>query len=289
MFVLFPFAVGGDGRLPRRLSSGFRLYRASVVRGLDLLSNDFDINQEIMVKVVAEGWPVIEVPFSYEPRENGSSKARLLKFAKSYLRTLGRMWSFRNSIQAADYDERAASSWVLPQRAWQRGRYRIITTLAQGQGLKLDIGCGSSKILQSVEDCIGFDIAKRKLRYMAQYGKPMVEGTLFSLPFLEGSFDVVICSEVIEHVPEGLAPFIEMKRVLKPGGLLILGTPDYSRRLWRVIESVYERIVPGGYAVEHITHYSRDSLTDLMQEMGFQIESESYVFGCELILSLRKL
>jgi dolichol-phosphate mannosyltransferase len=135
----------------RDLSSGFRLYRANVVKGLELLSVDFDINQEILVKVVAEGWSVLEVPFAYEPRENGSSKARLFKFAKSYLRTLSRMWSFRNSIQAADYDERAASSWLLPQRAWQQARYRIITKLAGGRGRKLDIGCGSSRILQGVE------------------------------------------------------------------------------------------------------------------------------------------
>jgi SAM-dependent methyltransferase len=177
---------------------------------------------------------------------------------------------------------------VLPQRAWQRARFRIITSLARGSGLKLDIGCGSSKILQSLDRCVGFDIATRKLRYMARYGKPLVEGTLFTLPFRDGSFDTVICSEVIEHVPEGLAPFTEMKRVLKPDGLLVLGTPDYGRRLWRVIEGVYERIVPGGYAVEHITHYTRDSLVDLVERLGFQVESESYIFGSELILALRR-
>jgi len=272
----------------RDLSSGFRLYKTAVVRGLELASDDFDVNQEILVKVVAGGWPVVEVPFSYEPRENGSSKARLLKFARSYLSTLGRMWRFRNSIQAADYDERAARSWLLPQRLWQQARYRIITELARGSGRKLDVGCGSSAILRDTADCVGLDLARRKLRYMSRYGKPMVEGTIFALPFQDASFDVLICSEVIEHIPEGLGPFHELRRVLKPGGFLILGTPDYGRDLWRVIEWAYERLVPGGYAVEHITHYSRETLSNLVRSLGFHIESVSYVFGCELILSLRK-
>jgi 2-polyprenyl-3-methyl-5-hydroxy-6-metoxy-1,4-benzoquinol methylase len=99
---------------------------------------------------------------------------------------------------------------------------------------------------------------------------------------------VLICSEVIEHIPEGLKPFHELRRVLRPGGLLILGTPDYGRSLWRVIEALYERIVPGGYAVEHITHYSQETVTRLVQQIGFRVESVAYIFGCELIMCLRR-
>jgi len=304
------YVAGGDARMPwtryllsrvlnatfgralslpfRDLSSGYRLYRTDVVRGLPLKSRDFDINQEMLVRVVAEGWPVVEVPFVYEPRNHGSSKARLLKFGKSYLRTLGAMWRLRNSIQAADYDERASSSLILPQREWQRARYRLIMGLVQGHGRILDVGCGSSRILRDLENCVGFDIVRRKLRYMRRYDKPVVEGTAFALPFSDAAFDSVVCSEVIEHIPEGPEPFLEMRRVLKPGGLLVLGTPDYGRRLWRIIERVYERTVPGGYAAEHTTHYTQQSLTELVQGLGFRVESVSYIFGCELVMSLRR-
>jgi hypothetical protein len=103
------------------LSSGFRLYHTGILRRLHLVSKNFDINQEILVKVVADGWLALEIPFTYEPRGKVTSKARLLEFATSYLAILGGMWRFRNSIQAADYDERAAASWLLPQRLWQQG------------------------------------------------------------------------------------------------------------------------------------------------------------------------
>jgi len=152
----------------------------------------------------------------------------------------------------------------------------------------LDVGCGSSRILRDLENCVGFDIVRRKLRYMRRYDKPVVEGTAFALPFSDAAFDSVVCSEVIEHIPEGPEPFLEMRRVLKPGGLLVLGTPDYGRRLWRIIERVYERTVPGGYAAEHTTHYTQQSLTELVQGLGFRVESVSYIFGCELVMSLRR-
>src|SRR5207253_88977 len=82
-------------------------------------------------------------------------------------------------------------------------------------------------------------------------------GSIFELPFKDASFDCVICSEVIEHVPADEKVFSELLRVLEPGGRLILGTPDYDRWRWRALEWVYGKVSPGGYADEHITHYSR--------------------------------
>jgi len=77
--------------------------------------------------------------------------------------------------------------------------------------------------------------------------------------------------------------------VLKTGGRLILGTPDYDRWRWRALEWVYGRVSPGGYADEHITHYSRANLGPYLQGKGFEIESVDYVGGSEMIFSLKKL
>ncbi|MBM2826859.1 MAG: hypothetical protein HW403_923 [Dehalococcoidia bacterium] len=271
------------------LSSGFRLYRADVLRGVELSSNDFDFLQEALIKVFAQGWPVREVPFRYSPRRSGNSKARLLRFARSYASTFMRMWKLRNSIHSADYDERAARTWLLPQRLWQQSRYSIITRLAQGAGAILDVGCGSSGIFRDLNNCLGLDVKMGKLRYMRGYNKPVVAGSIFCLPFKDESFDCVISSEVIEHIPEGMDPFHEMRRVLRRGGRLILGTPDYGTLSWRTIERIYAVVVPDGYASEHITHYTKSSLTELLLGLGFQLESVSYVFGSEMIFSLRKV
>jgi glycosyltransferase involved in cell wall biosynthesis len=80
----------------RDLSSGFRLTRRSVLESLELEADDFNILQEILVKSIAGGRSVAEVPFSYRRRESGESHARLFAFGVQYLKTLGRMRRIRS-------------------------------------------------------------------------------------------------------------------------------------------------------------------------------------------------
>lgn len=270
------------------ISSGFRLYRSSLLPNLALSSSDFDILEEVIVKCYAQGWRVKEIPFHYLPRKGGNTHVKLLRFGISYLRTFRRMWRLRNSILSADYDARAFDSRIPLQRYWQRRRYKIITDLARGAGSTLDVGCGSSRILMGLENGIGVDIQMAKLRYIRGYGKPLVNAAIHALPFKDNAFDCVVCSEVIEHLPLGEEPFLEMGRVLKGGGRLIMGTPDYASAWWRVIERLYGRFAPGGYAEEHITRYSKSSLVELLEGQGFALEEVHYVCHSEMILSFRK-
>src|SRR5467141_3253196 len=271
------------------LSSGFRLYRGAILRELELKATDFDVLEEILIRALAAGYRVHEVPFLYRARVAGRSHARLLRFAISYLRTFVAMWRLRNSIASSDYDGRAYDSIIPLQRYWQRGRYRAITRLAGGFHQVLDVGCGSSRIIGAIPGMIGLDIQLHKLRYARRYGNALVHGSIFELPFADESFDCVICSEVIEHIPAQEKPFDELSRVLRTGGRLILGTPDYDRWRWRTLEWLYGRLSPGGYADEHITHYTRANLGPYLQGKGFAIEAVEYVGGSEMIFSLKKL
>lgn len=270
------------------ISSGFRLYHSSTINCLPLGSSDFDILEEILIQCYAQGWRIKEIPFQYLPRQEGNSHVSLLRFGMAYLRTFGRMWELRNSILCADYDDRAFDSRIPPQRYWQRKRHQIVTRFASGGGSCLDVGCGSSRILSSLDDVVGADISVMKLRWARKYGKPLVNSSIFDLPFADKAFDCVISSEVIEHIPASDKPFLEMRRVLKDDGLLILGTPDYGRLSWRIIEGLYHRLIPGGYADEHITQYSREGLVHSMEEMGFFLSDIKYVLGSEMIMLLRK-
>ena len=72
---------------------------------------------------------------------------------------------------------------------------------ARGAGRTLDVGCGSSVILQIINDVVGLDIRHNKLRYMRRYDVPLVRGSVFALPVRDASFDCVVCSQVIEHIP----------------------------------------------------------------------------------------
>jgi dolichol-phosphate mannosyltransferase len=77
----------GLGLAIQDLSSGFRIYRGDSVKDLRLRSRDFDILLEILVKSHLSGLRVAEIPFIYQPRQHGSSHARLLKFGIAYVRT----------------------------------------------------------------------------------------------------------------------------------------------------------------------------------------------------------
>ena len=80
-----------------------------------------------------------------------------------------------------------------------------------------------------------------------------------------------------------------MRRVLRVGGTLILGTPDYATIGWRIIEPVYGFLMPGGYKDEHITHYTLEKLKEILHRHGIAVEEAAYVARSELILRCRKL
>ncbi len=132
------------------------------------------------------------------------------------------------------------------------------------------------------------DILLRKLRYARKYSKYLVQGSGFALPFPDASFRCVLSSQMIEHVPKEPQVLEELCRVLAPGGRLVLGTPDYARWEWVVTEKLYARIVPGGYAHEHISHYTRRELNAIFEKRGFVLEDTRYILRGELILAFRK-
>ena len=272
----------------RDLSSGLRLYRASALREQHITSRDFDILQQTIVQAFAEGWQVREVPFTYTPHPNSSSARRSVRVASAWVRTFGQLWLLRNSILAADYDYRAHDSRIPLQRYWQRARFRHVTSLIAGEGPVLDVGCGSSRIIASLPaGSIAVDVLQRKLRFARRFGRPLLRASGFALPFADASFPCVLCSQVIEHVPKESPILDELCRVLRPGGRLVLGTPDYANWQWVYMEKLYG-LVPGGYKDEHISHYTNADLVRVMQSRGLRFEEERYILRGELIQAFRK-
>ena len=271
----------------RDLSSGLRLYRRRVLDALEIESADYAALPEALVRAYAEGYRVAEVPFRFVAPGNGSF-VRLARFGSSYVRTAWRLWRLRNSINSADYDHRAFDSVIWLQRYWQRARHRIILEFTPRAGRVLDVGCGSSRILRDLPGAVGVDVLLRKLRFMRPVHPEVVQASVFALPFADESFDTVICSEVIEHIPDDPVVIDELTRVLRPGGTLVLGTPDYGRPLWHIIEWAYGLVAPGGYADEHITHFDRRGLETRLVSLGYVVHECQYVGACEMILHAQK-
>jgi dolichol-phosphate mannosyltransferase len=77
------------------LSSGFRMYDRKQIEKLDLRARDFDVLEEILVKIHLNGGRIKEVPFHYRVRQSGKSHAKLMKFGWAYSKTLLRMCRLR--------------------------------------------------------------------------------------------------------------------------------------------------------------------------------------------------
>ena len=271
----------------RDLSSGFRMYRADVLRDIGLPeAQGLDVLPEMTVKAYCQGWRIAEVPFWYQGARP-FTRMRMVRLGLGYLTTLGRAFALRNSVKAADYDHRAFDSWIPLQRYWQRQRFRIIQSFVADEGWVLDIGCGSSRIVQTLPRVVATDLAIRKLRWLRAPGRPLLQADMNRLPFRSGAFGAVVCSEVIEHIPRTQVRLEELVRVIAPGGVLILGTPDYGKRLWRTLEWTYGKLFPGGYIKEHINRYDNAGLRAILEGLGLEVESVRYVGGSEMIFKAR--
>ncbi|MGH7924870.1 MAG: glycosyltransferase [Candidatus Binatus sp.] len=271
------------------LSSGFRLYRRDVFANLELDATNFEVQEEIIVKAYAGGFRVVEVPFIYFPRGAGRSHAKLASFGWKIFRSSLPLWKLRHSLASADYAERAFNSLNPPKRYWHRRRHRITTLWAQGAGRVLDAGCGSSLNMQSLNHAIGMDSNYAKLRFLRRYEIPLVNASAVALPFKDASFDCVISSQVIEHTPYHESIFSEMRRVLRSGGTLILGTPDYGTIGWRTIEPIYRRLMPGQHGDEQTAHYTLARLREILARQGIAIVETAYIAGSEMMLRCRKV
>jgi len=98
----------------------------------------------------------------------------------------------------------------------------------------LDVGCGEAYIMKRVKgNIIGLDLsssalslAKTRLRAVEKNNGYILMGDAQNLPFINGSFDKIICSEILEHVPLPQKLISEVSRVMKNEGIAILTIPN---------------------------------------------------------------
>ncbi len=120
----------------------------------------------------------------------------------------------------------------LPIRAIERLRVHVIRRMlsATARERVLEVGVGGGNVLERIAgrrvgiDLSPFILGKAKARLGA--GAQLVRGDAMALPFSDGSFDRVYCSEVLEHVLEPEAVVREMRRVLAPGGFAVVSVPN---------------------------------------------------------------
>lgn len=107
----------------------------------------------------------------------------------------------------------------------------------------LDAGCGKGYLGETVrpytQEYIGFDISSSAIEISRKRipHSMFKTGSLLHLPFEDESFDCIICSEVLEHIPEHNKAIKELHRVIKKGGTVLISTPNRINpdMIWRIL------------------------------------------------------
>jgi SAM-dependent methyltransferase len=160
---------------------------------------------------------------------------------------------------------------------WYVGRRRIVfdwlAPMAAGYTAPriLDIGCGTGMNLQVLRDLgcrrtVGLDIAPEALAYcQGRHVGPLVQADGARLPFAPSSFDIVMALDLIEHVEDDVSALLEIARLLRPGGRLLIFTPAYQF-LWSHQDEVSH----------HFRRYTATLLRDRLVQAGFRVEKLTY-------------
>ncbi|HEX7724160.1 MAG TPA: class I SAM-dependent methyltransferase [Candidatus Paceibacterota bacterium] len=133
----------------------------------------------------------------------------------------------------------------------------------------LDIGCGTGALMKELESrgtVAGTDYSESALEFCRSRGITNVkQADIVALPYADNSFDVAILFDVLEHIKDDAAALREIKRILKPGGRVLIAVPAFMF-LW------------GANDID-VHHFRRYTLPRLKQEIngsGMKAERMSY-------------
>ena len=149
---------------------------------------------------------------------------------------------------------------LLRQRAWRASLYRryfLYPRLSRFlSGRVVDVGCGIGDFLSYRENSTGVDVNPNNVAYCLRKGADahLIDGT-GRYPFSDGEFDGAMLDNVLEHLTDPGHMLAEIHRVVRSGGILIVGVP--GRR---------------GYASapDHKRFYDEDDLVGRLGEAGFR-------------------
>ena len=152
------------------------------------------------------------------------------------------------------------------------------------KGSFLDVGCGRGEAVRAAKDlgweAKGCDISDEYVNYAKDVnGVDAITGTLEQVNFPDDSFHFVSLVEVIEHLYDSKRTVEELCRVLKPGGILYVSTPN-EESIYQTFGNLYYRLAGRDWVVNlcptwdlyHIFGFSPRSLRYLLENNGFRIE-----------------
>lgn len=144
----------------------------------------------------------------------------------------------------------------------------------------LDVGCGLGFLLSGLSDRWekhGLELSKFAVDFARrEYGVDAVQETLAEMIARGGvePFDVVVLYHVIEHVNDPVGLMKDIASVLRPGGRLVLGTPDFDGEMARRYGRRYRMLNDK----THVSLFTQESMYRMLRDLGWSIERVSHPY-----------
>jgi SAM-dependent methyltransferase len=159
--------------------------------------------------------------------------------------------------------------WIGRRRIFSRFLDEICRQVTDRRPRILDVGCGTGAnllLLSKYGDAEGVDVSEDALAFCRARGLENVKlGAGEDLPYEDGTFDLVTAFDVVEHMDDDVAGLKEMRRVLRPGGRVLLFVPTFMF-LWGVQDEVSN----------HRRRYRLPQLRRVLEQAGFEVERTTY-------------
>ena len=156
-----------------------------------------------------------------------------------------------------DPTRRAETDFPLKYLPWEK------------RGRLLDVGCGSGELLVRMRSLgwrvEGVDFDPAAVAVARRKGLSVREGSLREQNFPDACFDAVVMSHVIEHVHEPRELLIEVRRILKPSGRLVIATPNASSLGHRILRDAWPFLDPP----RHLQIFTPRALEAIVRAAGF--------------------
>jgi ubiquinone/menaquinone biosynthesis C-methylase UbiE len=161
---------------------------------------------------------------------------------------------------ANDYDH-----WFDEHDDVYQAQQQMLRAAIPDQGHGLEVGVGSGRFAVPFDIHCGIDPSRELIRIAKRRGIEVVRGEGEHLPYRTSSFDYVLMMTVICFLDDVIAVFREVNRVLRPGGILIIGFIERGGE----IEKMYRNEKTKGRFLRHARFWTADEVTQLLEDAGF--------------------